>query len=190
MGLLDNGLLGAGSQLANEVGQSTEAANANGDAFRKPLTVSRFDEFGHDSLSEGDKVELSRVRTPAGIERRWGYGRADREANQGYSYGHLKNGAGENIHGILSYEWENSTGRRTEVSTELASDDMATSDRYDRDTQPPMPEAQDKEKAEQDEFLVVYFTPETPAADITNAYAIDAGASEVRWPTTEYDVSA
>lgn len=190
MGLLDGGILGGASQLANEVGQSSEAAASAGEAYRKPMTVSRFDEFGIASLQQGEEHELARVRTNAGLERRWGFGAADKPDNQGYAYGKFQNGAGEIIHGILSLKWENSTGRSQEVTEELATEDMDTADRYNRDAQPPVPEAQGKEKAEQDEYLVVTFTPETDPADITNSYSIDAGASECRLPTTEYDVSA
>lgn len=183
------GLLG-GVSLGDELGQSNEAATSDAEAYRKPLTVSRFDSFGAASLQEGDETELARVQTPAGLERRWGYGAADKPDNQGYAYGHFKNANDEQIHGIISLKWENSTGRRQEVSEELASEDMATSDRYNRDSQPPVPEAQGKEKAQQDEHLVVTFTPETDPANITNDYAIDASASECRLPVTEYDVTS
>lgn len=190
------GLLGGAGALADEIGQSSEAAGGSAEAYRKPFTVSRFDEFGAASLSQGDEAELARVRTPAGLERRWGFGAANKPDNQGYAYGHFFNsGDGtadseEQIHGIVSLKWENSTGRRQEVTEELASEDMATADRYNRDEQPPVPEAQGKERAGQDEYLVVTFTPETDPADITNDYAVAADFSEVRLPATEYDVSA
>lgn len=194
MGLLNGGLLGG--NIAEEIGASTEAANDAGDAYRKPLTVNRFDKFGTGTMVQGEPSELARVRTPAGLERRWGYGAANKPENQGYAYGILQNGGDgtvdseEQIHGILSFEWRNSTGRKQEVAEELASEDMDTANRYDREQQPPMPEAQGKERAEQDEYLVVTFTPETDPADVANGYEIVAGFSECRFPTTEYDVSA
>lgn len=187
MGLLDNGLLGG--NLANEIGASTEAAKSGADTYRKPLSPSSFDSFGAGSLTQGEEKEIARLETGSGLERRWGYGRADQAENQGYVYGHLKNASGENIYGMLIFMWENSTGRQTEVAEEIPAQDIDTADRYNRDSQPPLPEKQDKNKAEQDEFLVVRFIPDTDPADITNSYSIDKGASEARWPATEYDVS-
>lgn len=184
MPLLNNGIAG----LAKELGVPESSRKDSGEEYRKPLKVGSFDSFGA-TLQEGEETELARLETPAGIARRWGYGRADLPDNQGYAYGQLANASGEQIHGTLSYEWENSTGRETQVVDELDSEDMDTSNRYNRDEQVPMPERTDKKRAEQDQFLVVKFTPETPAADITNNYEIDAAASDVRWPTTEYDVS-
>lgn len=190
MGLLDNGLLGGAGKLASEMGKTTEAASNSGDSYRFPLSVDDFDSFGNDSLTQGEEAEIARLRTPAGLERRWGFGSAEHEANQGYAYGTFQNASGEAIHGKVTLMWENSTGRQTEVTEELASKDMDTADRYNRDAQPPVPEAQDKEKAQQDEYLVVTFTPSTDPAGITNNYGIAAGSSETRLPTTEYDVSA
>ena len=184
MGLLDNGIAG----LASELGVPESSRKDEGEEYRKPLKVSSFDSFGA-TLQEGEEVELARLESPAGIERRWGYGRADLPDNQGYAYAQLKNADGEQIHGSVSYEWENSTGRETQVVDEVDSEDMDTNNRYNRDEQVPMPERTDKNKASRDQYLVVRFEPETPAADITNDYAIDPDASNVRWPTTEYDVS-
>lgn len=187
MGLLDGGLLGG--NVGKELGVSSEAHRDSGETYSKPLTVSRFDSFGTGTMQQGEEVELARVRSPAGIARRWGFGTAEAAANQGYAYGHFMNANGEAIHGILILKWENSTGRETQVATELATEDMDTSNRYDREQQPPVPEQQGKNKAEQDEHLVVSFEPETDPADITNDYAIDAASSECRIPATEYDVS-
>lgn len=185
----NGGLLGGASKVAEEMGKPTEAADGDAESYRKPFSVGSFDQFGNDSLTQGEEVELARVRTPAGLERRWGFGRADQAENQGYAYGHFNNADGEAIHGRIGLQWENSTGRRTEVTEELDTRDMDTQDRYNRDAQPPVPEAQDKERAEQDEHLIVTFEPETDPADITNNYGVAAGASECRLPATEYDVS-
>jgi hypothetical protein len=185
----NGGLLGGASQIAEEMGKPTDAANQQAESYRNPLSVASFDSFGNGSLNEGEEVELARLRTPAGLERRWGYGRADQPDNQGYAYGHFRNASDESIHGKVSLQWENSTGRRTEVTEEVSSKDMDTADRYNRDAQPPVPEAQDKEKANQDEYLIVTFEPITDPANITNNYGIDAAASECRLPTTEYDIS-
>lgn len=182
------GLFGAASDVAGELGVPGQSRNDAGDEYRKPLKVGSFDTFGA-SLTEGEEVELARLESPAGIQRRWGYGRADRPDNQGYAFGQLFNADGEQIHGEISFEWENSTGRETQVVDELDTEDMDTDDRYNRDAQVPMPERTNKNKADRDQFLVVKFTPDTPAADITNDYAIDAGQSTVRLPATEYDVS-
>jgi len=192
MGLLDGGgIIGNASQVAQELGQPTDSkTNQQGESYRLPLGVADFDSFGIDSMSPGEEAELARVRTPAGLERRWGFGRADLDRNQGYAYGVLKNASGETIHGRVGLHWENSTGRSTQVQAEVDSRDMNTSSRTDRDNQPPVPEAQDKNMAEQDASLVVTFTPITDPADIANSYSIDAGSSECRLPATEYDVSA
>lgn len=184
MALLDNGISG----LAKELGVPESSQKDDGEEYRKPLKVGSFDSFGA-TLHEGEQSEIARLESPAGIERRWGYGRADLPDNQGYAYGQFFNSSGEQIHGTISYEWENSTGRETQVVDELDSEDMDTSNRYNRDEQVPMPERTNKKKASRDQCLVVKFTPETPAADITNAYEIDPVESDVRFPTTEYDVS-
>lgn len=182
------GILGSGglSDLADDLGKPKESAR--NDSYPAHYNVQRFDSFGA-TLQEGEAVELARDTIPAGIERRWGFGAAKHSDNQGYQYGVFQNAAGEQIHGKLIYTWESSTGRQTQVVHEESTADMDTTDRYNRDEQPPMPEQRDKNTAEQDESLVVLFEATTPAADITNTYAIDAGTSECRLPATEYDVS-
>lgn len=184
MGLLDNGIAG----LASELGVPESSRKDEGDEYRKPLKVGSFDTFGA-TLTEGEQVEIARVESPAGIQRRWGYGRADLPDNQGYAFAQFFNASGEQIHGEISFEWANSTGRETQVVDEVDSEDCDTSDRYNRDQQVPMPERTDKNKATRDQYLVVQFTPDTPAADITNSYEISAAESTVRLPATEYDVS-
>lgn len=192
MGFLDNGVLGAAGSLADDLGQSPRGGNE--ESYPAHYNVDRFDSFGG-TLTEGKPVEIARDEIPAGLARRWGYGRAKNPANQGYAYGIFQNsGDGtadseEQIHGKIIFQWENSTGRSTQVVHELDTEDMDTADRYDRDTQPPMPEQVDKNRAEQDQSLVVLFEPTTPAADIANDYAISAEFSECRLPATEYDLS-
>lgn len=182
-------MLGGSGGVADELGVTSDANSNKGDTYQKPLSVSDFDSFGASLVDTDTEVELARIESPNGIERRWGFGRADLPENQGYFYGVLKNADGEQIHGKLIYKWENATGRETQVHTEADSEDMSTTDRYNRDAQIPIPEQTDKEKAEAFESLVVKFEPTTPASDITNNYAIDAASSEVRYPTTEYDVA-
>jgi hypothetical protein len=186
MGLLDNGLMGI-SRQAKELGKPQEAAQE--ESYRNPLGTADFDSFGAD-LQQGEYVELANQVIPAGIERRWGYGSADQPENQGYAYGVFQNSSGEQVHVKLSFEWRNSTGRETQVVEEADSRDMDTADRYDRDTQPPMPERTDKNRATQDEEMVVKAKGLTDPGTITNNYGIDGGSSETRLPTTEYDVSA
>lgn len=189
-----NGILGGGglSDLANDLGKPKESA-AN-DSYPAHYNVQRFDSFGGD-LKQGQAVEVARDTVPAGIERRFGFGKADAPDNQGYQYGIFQNsGDGtadseEQIHGKLIYMWESSTGRETQVIHEESTQDMDTTDRYNRDSQPPLPEQRDKNKAEQDESLVVLFEATTDPADVVNNYAISADFSECRLPATEYDVS-
>lgn len=188
MALFDNGVLGGSglSDLANDLGKPKESA-AN-DSYPAHYNPSRFDSFGGD-LKQGQAVEIARDTVPAGIERRFGFGSANTPQNQGYQYAVLNNASGEQIHGKLIYMWESSTGRETQVVHEESTRDMDTADRYDRDTQPPLPEQRDKNRASQDESLVVLFEATTDPANITNNYGVDAGASEARLPATEYDVS-
>lgn len=182
------GLLG-GVSGALEQGIPEQTRSEPGESYRKPMTVEAFDSFGASLISAGETVELASWEVPAGIQRRWGFGRADTDANQGYLYGVFENADNEQIHGEVTFKWRNSTGRSTQTVDEADSRDMDTSNRYDREQQIPFPEATDKKKATKDQELVVEFTPTTEAANITNNYAIDAGASSVRFPTTEYDVS-
>lgn len=183
-----NGVLGAAGGLAEDLGKPVTGDN-DGESYPAHYDVARFDEFGNDSLSQGKTVEIARDEIPAGIARRWGYGRAANPANQGYAYGIFQNASGEQIHGKLVFVWENSTGRETQVVHELDTQDMDTADRYDRETQPPMPEQTDKERAEQDQSMVLLFEARTDPSSITNNYGIDSGNSECRLPATEYDVS-
>lgn len=182
------GLLGGGglSQVAKEVGKPQDTAAA--ESYRKPMGVTQFDEFGA-SLVEGKEVELARWKAPAGIARRWGYGTAEAEANQGYAFGQFYNADDEQIQVQLIFKWENSTGRSSQVVDEANSKDMDTTDRYNRDEQIPMPEDTSKRRAVQDEALLVMAEPLTDPANITNDFAIAAANSEVRFPATEYDVS-
>lgn len=188
MGLFDNGgLLGGASAVADDIG--APATQENDESYPAHYDVDRFDSFGNDSLSQGKAVEIARDEIPAGIARRWGFGSAKHEANQGYAYAVLQNADGEQIHGRLVFVWENATGRETQVVHELDSQDMDTADRYDRDTQPPMPEQTDKNRAERDQSLVLLFEARTDPSTITNNYGIAAGQSECRLPATEYDLS-
>jgi hypothetical protein len=195
MGLLDgNGLLGGGDggirQLAAEAGIPEDTKNQPGESYRVPMSPDDFDSFGATLQAAGEEVELASWESSPGTARRWGYGRADAPENQGYIYGKMQNSDGEIIHGTLTYKWRNATGRQTEVNDEAKTEDMNTSSRYNRDEQRPYPEDTDKKRAGPFQELVVMFTPSTPAADITNNYAIDRTASEARWPTTEYDLTA
>ena len=188
MGLFDGGLLGGGgvAGVAQELGKPQDSAQA--DSYRKPMGVEDFDTFGT-SLTEGKAVELAYWEAPAGIARRWGYGTAMAEANQGYAYGVFQNANGEQIEGTVILKWENSTGRGEQVVDEVDSKDIDTNDRYNRDEQVPIPEDTSKKRAEQDERLTVWFEASTDPDNITNSYLIDAANSEVRLPTTEYDLS-
>lgn len=188
MGLFDGGLLGGGgvAGVAQELGKPQDSAQA--DSYRKPMGVEDFDTFGT-SLTEGKAVELAYWEAPAGIARRWGYGTAMAEANQGYAYGVFQNANGETIEGTVILKWENSTGRGEQVVDEVDSKDIDTNDRYNRDEQVPIPEDTSKKRAEQDERLTVWFEASTDPDNITNSYLIDAANSEVRLPTTEYDLS-
>ena len=188
MGLFDGGLLGGGgvAGVAEELGKPQDSAQA--DSYRKPMGVEDFDTFGT-SLTEGKAVELAYWEAPAGIARRWGYGTAMAEANQGYAYGVFQNANGEQIEGTVILKWENSTGRGEQVVDEVDSKDIDTNDRYNRDEQVPIPEDTSKKRAEQDERLTVWFEASTDPDNITNSYLIDAANSEVRLPTTEYDLS-
>lgn len=189
-GILGNGgLFGAAGGVAEELGMPGSSTADKAETYRKPLGTGSFNSFGATLVDTDTEVELARIESPAEIARRWGYGRADLPDNQAYLYGQLENADNEQIHGELSFEWENATGRETQVEDEASTRDMDTTDRYDRDQQLPMPERTDKNKATHNQYLVVTFTPETAAADITNSYEIDAGASEVRWVVTEYDES-
>mgnify|MGYP007117108123 CR=1 FL=1 len=153
MGLFDGGLLGGGgvAGVAQELGKPQDSAQA--DSYRKPMGVEDFDTFGT-SLTEGKAVELAYWEAPAGIARRWGYGTAMAEANQGYAYGVFQNANGEQIDGEVILKWENSTGRGEQVVDEVDSKDIDTTDRYNRDEQVPIPEDTSKKRAEQDERLV------------------------------------
>lgn len=184
MALFDNGIAGALEQ-----GVPGQSRSDDGEEYRKPLGTNSFNQFGATLIDQGVEVELARIESPANIERRWGYGRADAPANQAYLFGQLFNAAGEQIHGELSFEWENSTGRESQVQDEAQTEDMNTTDRYDREKQLPMPERTSKNKATHNQHLVVKFEPTTDPADITNAFEVDAAESEVRWVATEYDVS-
>lgn len=189
-GLLGNGgLFGAAQGAAEELGMPGSSEADKAETYRKPLGTGTFDSFGATLVDTSTEVELARIESPAEIARRWGYGRADLPDNQAYLYGQLYNADNEQIHGELSFEWENATGRESQVQDEADTQDMNTTDRYDRDKQLPLPERTDKNKATHNQYLVVYFTPSTAESDITNAYAVDAGASEVRWVVTEYDKS-
>lgn len=190
MSIFDSGLLGNGGlSSALETGIPEGSKNESGESYRVPMGVEDFDEFGAGLQAAGDTVELASWEAPPGTARRFGFGRADAPENQGYLYGNLQNAAGEQIHGALTYRWRNSSGRETQVNDEAKTSDMDTANRYDREKQRPYPENTDKKRAEPFQELVVEFTPSTAAADITNDYAIDAATSEVRFPTTEYDVS-
>lgn len=191
MGLLDGGLLNGGlAQKAKEAGVPEATKKESGDSYRKPMNVGNFDSFGTSLQGQGEPVELARWEAPAGIARRWGYGRADTDANQGYLFGQFRNASDETINGTVVFKWENSTGRRTQVNDEAETGDMDTPNRYDREQQRPYPEDTDKARATENEYLVVEFVPSTDPADITNNYEIDAAASDARFPTTEYDVAS
>lgn len=187
MGLLDGGLTGAADTLTSELGKPSKDAK-EGDSYRRPYNVGSFDEFGHD-LTQGKAVEIARNRIPAGLEQRWGYGVAQAQANQGYVWGHFRNSEGESIHGRVVLQWENSTGRESQVVQEFDSRDIDTQDRYNREEQIPLPEAQDKNKASQDEFMTVHFEAETDPSTLTGALEIDPAESEIRIPATEFDIS-
>jgi hypothetical protein len=194
MGLFDGGGLLGGSggvrQLAAEAGVPEANKDEGAESYRVPMSPDDFDTFGAGLQAAGEEVELASWEASPGTARRWGFGRADLAENQGYLYGKLQNSNGEIIHGTLSYEWRNATGRQSEVTDEAKTEDMNTSSRYDREQQRPFPEDTSKNRAGPFQELVVYFTPSTPAADITNDYAIDRASSEARWPTTEYDLTA
>lgn len=189
MALLDGGLLDMGSSALSDLGKPASGDSDVNTSYRKPLGVGQFDNFGASSLVQGETRELARLQVAAGLALRWGFGSAEYEANQGYAYGKLNNSNGEQIHGVLTFKWENATGRESQVVEEVDSNDISTPNRYDRDQQRPFPEQTDKNRAMQDQFLVVEFTPTTDPADITNSYAVDAGSSDVRIPTTEYEVA-
>jgi len=188
-GLFGGGGLMGGSSPLSDLGKPESGDSDQLTSYRKPLGVSNFDSFGASSLVQGETREIARVRIPAGLQRRWGFGSAEYEANQGYAYGKLKNSSDEQIHGVLTFKWENATGRESQVVEEVDSQDISTPNRYDREQQRPFPEQTDKNKAAQDQFLVIEFTPTTPTGDITNSYAVDSAASELRVPTTEYEVA-
>jgi len=188
MALLDGGLFGGGlAGMADDLGKPQSGDSAT-ESFGTPFGVDEFDSFGG-QLVEGQFQEIARYRVPAGTEHRWGFGTAKRPENQGYAFGQLYNANDEQLHGKISLRWENATGRETEVATEVDSKDIDTPNRYDREQQKPIPEQTDKNKARQDQYLVVEFKASTPAADIINDYEVDAAASDVRIPTTEYDVA-
>lgn len=189
MGLLDGGLLNMGGGVLDDLGKPQSGDADSVASYRKPLGVAAFDSFGASSLVQGETREIARQRVPAGLQRRWGFGSAQFEANQGYAYGKLYNADNEQIHGVLSLQWEASTERESQVVEEIDSEDISTPNRYDREQQRPLPEQTDKNKAMQDQYLVIKFTPVTDPGDITNSYSVDAAASELRIPTTEYDVA-
>lgn len=196
MALFDGGLLGGGglASMAEEMGRPASTQKDDGDDYPRNYTTDRFDSFGG-ALTHGKPVEIARDMSPAGIARRWGLGSAKQPDNQGFAFGIFQNsGDGtadseEQIHGTLIFQWENSTGRETQVVHEIDTRDIDTADRYDRDQQVPVPEQTDKNKAAQDESLVVLFEAETDPADIVNDYAISQEFSTCRLPATEYDVS-
>lgn len=196
MALFGNGILGGGglASVAEEMGRPVSTQQDQGDDYPRNYTPARFDEFGG-SLTQGKAVEIARDMSPAGIKRRWGLGSAKQPDNQGFAFGVFKNsGDGtadseEQIHGTLIFQWENSTGRETQVVHEIDTRDIDTTDRYNRDMQVPVPEQTDKKKASQDESLVLLFEAETDPADIVNDYAISQEFSTCRLPSTEYDVS-
>ena len=179
MGLLDGGLMGLGDQLADDLGKPKEAAEA--ETYEKPFSPSTFDEFGG-PVRAGREVEVARYRAPAGTEVRWGSGRAKNSDNQGYAWAQPRNEEDEPITGLWIFKWENSTGRRERVINEIQAEDIDTEDRYNRDRQKPFPEARDKPKAEQDQFLTVTFVAEEDGE-------IDADNTSCRFPATEYDVA-
>jgi len=187
MGLLDGGLL-SGDGIAADLGKPTSSDEA-APSYRKPLGVSAFDTFGATGLTQGEERELARIRTPAGLRRRWGFGTAKNDSTLGYAYGKLKNGSGEIIHGVLSLQWRAQTERNSQVVEEIDSQDINTPNRYDREQQRPIPEQTDKNKASQDQYLRITFTPVTDPANITNNYEVVAAESELRIPTTEYDLT-
>lgn len=195
MGIFDgSGILGGSSgglrQLATEAGVPEQNKSSAGESYRVPMSPDDFDSFGASLQSAGETVELASWESSPGTARRWGFGRADLDANQGYLYGKMMNGDDEIIHGTITFSWRNATGRQTEVNDEAKTTDMNTSNRYDREQQRPYPEDTGKKRAGPFQELVVEFTPSTPAADITNNYAIKQVNSEARWPTTEYDLTA
>lgn len=186
-GLFGSGGLFGGSGLADELGLPQSTEEDTGDPYEAPLSPERFDDFGA-SLSQGRSVEVARVEIPPETERRWGFGTAKNEANQGWLYGQFYNADGEQIHGKLIFKWENATGRSTQTIAEVDTKDIDTTDRYNRDQQKPMPEATNKKKAGAFQYLVVEFEAETDPTTITNDYAIDLTESDARMPTTEYDL--
>lgn len=180
MGLLDNGLAGVINGGAAGAGRGSGA-----EKYQRPLDVDDFDDFGG-SLRAGKFVEIGSLETPAGIERRWGWGDPEHEANQGYAFGVFQDSDGVQQHVKLSLEWRNSTGRRTQVVEEVDSRDMDTDDRYDRSSQIPIPERVGKERASIHQELVVRAMP---VGDTGDGDEIDAGNTVMRLPVTEYDVS-
>lgn len=181
------GLLGGSGGLAGELGipESTEADN--GDPYEAPLTPTRFDDFGA-TLSQGRAVEIARVEIPPETSRRWGFGSAQNEANQGWLFGQFYNANDEQIHGKLIFKWENATGRQSETIAEVDTKDIDTTDRYNRDQQKPMPEATNKNKANAFQYLIVEMEAETDPSTITNDYKVAEANSDARMPTTEYDL--
>lgn len=188
MALFDAFQSGGLNQVASELGRPQSTTEDPADDYPHNYTPSRFDTFGG-ALREGREVEIARDVVPAGIERRWGLGSAEAPENQGYAFGQFQNADGEQIHGILTFKWENSTGRESQVVHEIDTRDIDTTDRYNRDQQVPFPEQTQKNRASQDEKMVVTFEAETPEADVTNDYALDAASCDFRLPATEYDVS-
>lgn len=181
------GLLGGSGGIAEELGVPQSTNDDPADPYEAPLSPTRFDQFGA-TLSEGRSVEIARVEIPPETERRWGFGTAKNEANQGWLFGQFNNADGEQIHGKLIFKWVNATGRNEQVIAEVDTKDIDTTERYNRDQQKPMPEATDKRKAQAFQYLTVEFEAETPPADITNDYAVDLSQSDGRFPTTEYDL--
>lgn len=188
MGLFDSFQSGGLQGVAGELGRPESTTSDPADDYPHHYTPGRFDSFGG-QLREGREVEIARDVVPAGIERRWGLGSAEQPHNQGYAFGQFKNADGEQIHGVLTFKWENATGRESQVVHEIDTRDIDTSDRYNRDQQIPVPEQTTKNRASQDESMVVTFEAETDPETVTNDYALDRAQSDFRLPATEYDVS-
>lgn len=169
---------GVQQEMSEILGKSTESANRR--SFSREFSTGDFDSFGGD-VTAGQYNEIGRFRIPSDTEYSWGFGKASAPENQGYIYVDLQDTTPAEIEGTLRLAVESSTGRRTEVVQDLATERLDAS-KTDRTSMVALPEQVGAALASEDAFLTLRFNPN---ADGT----VSEADSDIIIPVTEYDLS-